>query len=301
MIEPVFNNAMRRTIADVIEGNRPASVLTDPVALHHVAMSWNHDSAEPSELLDLAEHPHLARGTLLLLYWRSAPGYYLRYASAAEVPDEEVEGFEICRALAATYLRRSDLAEGIAFDPRNDDGTDHTTTYDDEPRRGRIRSRRLLDPVPGETVAYPTAPDRLTRPPNAAEQAVIAAGIARGRALPPDLPDGAPPRARAAAVAEALRRMGRTTPHDLAWTWLDALGWEWQCGDSATDGVLFGVVHDAASCFVPDIVSRTAEAGIDPADTLDLFDLLQQLPPGPLPHAFWDDARAALAHGWVVV
>ena len=151
MIEPAFSNAVRRAILAVTDGSSPASVLDDPVALHQVAMSWNHDSADPEDLLVLAAHPRLARGTLLMIYWRSAPTYYRRYRSAAEVPDAEWEGYELCRALAATYLRRSDLDEGIAFDPRDDDGYDWTTAYDEVPWPGRIRSRRLLDAVPGDT------------------------------------------------------------------------------------------------------------------------------------------------------
>lgn len=300
MIEPVFNNAIRRSIADVTLGIRPASVLDDPVALHQAALLWNDDSADPDDLLALAEHPSLARGTLLMLYWRAAPSYYWRYASAAEVPNFEREGYDTCRALAALYLRRSDLREGIAFDPRDDDGYDWTTAYDDQPRRSRIRSRRLLDAVPGEKVAWPTGPDRLTRPPNTTEQAVITAGIAHGRALLPDLPGDAPPRAVAGAVADALLRMGRAAPNDLAWPWLHALGWPWQCGDSPTDGVVFGVAHQDVSCFVPDIVSRTIEAGIDPAGTLAFFDLLRDVQPGELPLAFWDEAGPAFANGWLV-
>ncbi|MDU7519911.1 MAG: DUF4274 domain-containing protein [Roseomonas mucosa] len=300
MIEPAFSNAVRRAIAGVADGFSPASVLDDPVALHQVAMGWNGDTAEPDDLLALAGHPRLARGTLLMLYWRSAPTYYRRYAREAEVPDTEWKGYEICRSLAAIYLNRSDLCEGIAFDPRNDDGFDWTTAYDDVPWPGRIRSRRLLDAVPGEAVAWPTGPDRLTRRPDAAEQVVIDARIARGRALLPGLPADAPPDVVAWAVADALRQAGRAAPHDLAWPWLDALGWSWRCGGSATDGVLFGVVRETLSCFVPDIVYRTAEAGIDPGETYAFFDLARRLPPGPLPHAFWDEARAAFTYGWIV-
>ena len=301
MIEPVFSNAIRRTIADVTHGNRPASVLDDKVALHQAAMPWDYeDGAEPADLLALAEHPKLARGTLLMLYWRAAPDYYRRFASLAEVPDYNHEGYETCRAMAEVYLRRTDLADGIAFDPRNDDGYDWTTAYDkdaDRPRRSEYPSPLLLVPVPGETVAWPTGPDGLTRLPDAAEQAAIAAGIRRGRALLPDLPADAPPRAVAEAVAEALRRAGPDAPLNLAWPWLDALGWDWRCGDSATDGVLFGVARDNLSSFVPDIVSRTAEAGIDPAETLRFFDLVRRMPPGPPDAAFWAGSDVAFAAG----
>ena len=49
---------------------------------------------------------------------------------------------------------------------------------------------------------------------------------------------------------------------------------------------MFGVTRDSLSCFVPDIVSRTAEAGIDPAETLRFFDLVRRMPPGPPDDAF---------------
>ena len=303
MIEPVFSNAIRRAIADVTHGNRPAGILADPVALHQAAMLWDYeDGAEPADLLALAEHPKLARGTLLMLYWRAAPDYYRRFASLAEVPGCNHEGYETCRALAEIVLRRSDLGGGIAFDPRNDDGYDWTTAYDKDPgqpRRSEYPSPLLLIPVPGDTVAWPAAPDSLTRLPDAAERAVIAAGIARGRALLPGLPADAPPRAVAEAVADALRRTGPDTPTDLAWPWLDALGWPWRCGDSATDGVLFGVERDNLSSIVPDIVSRTAEAGIDPAETLRFFDLVRQMPSGPPDDAFWAGSGMAFAAGWL--
>ena len=220
MIEPVFSNAIRRAIADVTDGNRPASILRDPVALHQAALTWNDDSMDPADLLALAAHPRLACGTLLMLYWRAAPGYYRRYATAAEVPDREQEGYETCGALAGLYLSRTDLADGIAFDPRNDDGYDWTTAYDgdeDGPRRSEYPSPLLMVPVPGEAVAWPAGPDQLTRPPNVAEQATIAAGIGRGRALLPELAADAPPRVVAEAVAEALRRAGPDASADLAW------------------------------------------------------------------------------------
>ncbi|RYF01445.1 MAG: DUF4274 domain-containing protein [Oxalobacteraceae bacterium] len=302
MVEPVFSNAVRRAIADVAHGNRPARFLDDPVALHQAALTWNGDSTEPADLLALAAHPKLARGTLLMLYWRAAPSYYRRYATAAEVPDCEREDYQTCQALAELNLSRTDLADGIAFDPRDDDGYDWTTAYDgddDQPRRSGFPFPQLLVPVPGDTVAWPTGPDQLTRPPDPAEQAVIAAGIKRGWALLPALPADAAPRAVAEAVAEALRHAGPATPADLAWPWLDALGWDWRCGDSATDGVVFGVARDDLSCFVPDIVSRTAEAGIDPAETLRFFDLVQRMPPGLPDDAFWTGSDVAFAAGWL--
>jgi len=303
MIDPVFPNAVRRAVADVAEGRRPPDALEDPVALHQAALTWDWDAQEPEALLALAAHPALARGTLLMLVWRSAPGYYLRYPDDAAVPEGEREGFETGRALAEIYLRRTDLRDGIAFDPRDDDGEDHTAAYGDAPRR-RALPPALLAPVPGEACAWPTAPDALTRAPDGAERAAIAAGIARGRALLPGLPGAASPREVAAAVAATLAATlgaaGPAPPDDLAWPWLDALGWPWRCGDSATDGVLFGVARDGLSLFVPDIVARTAGAGIDPAETLAFFDLLQRQPPGPPAFSFWDEAEAAFARGWLV-
>ena len=248
MIEPVFPNAVRRAIVDVTHDNKPASVLQDPVALHHAALTWNDDGVEPAALLASTAHPRLARGTLLMLYWRAAPGYYRRYASTAEVSDREREDFETCQTLAGLYLSRTDMADGIAFDPRNDDGYNWTTAHDgnaDPSRRGEYPSPLLLAPVPGEAVAWPVGPDQLTRLPNATEQATIAAGVARGRALLPDLPAG------------------------------------------------------ALSCFVPDIVSRTAEAGIDPAETMRFFDLVRRMPPGLPDDDFWAGSHVAFAAGWL--
>ncbi len=103
----------------------------------------------------------------------------------------------------------------------------------------------------------------------------------------------------AEAVSEALCRAGPAAPADLAWPLLDALGWSWRCGDSATNKVLFGVARDSLFSFVPDIVSRTAEAGIDPAETLRFFDLVQQMPPGPPGDAFWAGSDVAFAAGWL--
>ena len=63
--------------------------------------------------------------------------------------------------------------------------------------------------------------------------------------------------------------------------------------------LLFGVALDNLSSIVPDIVSRTAEAGIDPAETLRFFDLVRRMPPGPPDDTFWAGSDVAFAAGWL--
>lgn len=298
MIKPAYNNDMRRGIAAVARGILPPSALRDTVALHQAAMMWDWDSMEPEALLDLARHPDLARGTLLMLFWRSAPGYYLQYAGDADVPASEREGYETGQRLAAIYAERTDLKDGIAFDPRDDDGYDCTTAYADGglPQL-RAMPAHLLRAVPGEACAWAGNIDGLTRAPDGAEQARIAAAVARGRALLPGLAADAGPRDVVAAVAAAMRA---PVSDDLAWLWLDQVGWPWRCGDSETDGVLFGVVRDGLTMFVPDIVRRTVAAGIDPGETIAFFDLLSRQREGALDDAFWDESERAFARGWLV-
>ncbi len=213
------------------------------------------------------------------------------------MPAQEREGYDIGNALAEAYLSRSDLAEGIAFDPRDHDGEDMTRAYADLPQRRAI-DPRLLEAVPGGTAPAFEDMDLLTREPGAAERAVIDSGIALSRGMLPDLQGDASQREVVAAIARAMPIVDQ--PEALAWLWLDQLGWPWRCVTSATDGVLFGVALDGVAAYWPDIVRRTLDAGADPSATAAFFDVAVRYDPARFDHGWWDAARVGFDQGWIV-
>ena len=298
-VNPGFDNATRRLIHAVAHDHLPPSALNDPVMLHQATMLMNWDSTEPQTFIDIAQHPDVARGTVLMLYWRSGPGYYQQFATAADVPDHGREGFETGERLAEIYATRQDFRDGIAFDPHDDDGLDSTAEYANEPRLRPIPDL-MLQPVAGANYAWPESIDVLSREPTQAERAVIAAALARGRAALPGLPAVASPRDVVIAIAGAMAASGPSTPDDLGWLWLDQVGWPWLCADSVTDGVLFGIFRNGMQLYAPDIVRRTVSAGLDPALTVEFFDLLARHPEQGVDHGFWTEADGPFSHGWLV-
>ena len=269
-----FDIFTRRFIHDVSDGCDRDIVLSGTGALHDVATNLNWDSYGPSEIFALANRPDAARATILYLYWHNCAGYFLQYASRADVRDFELEGYDLDQALEQLYRSKSDLGDGIGYDPRSDDGCDWTTVYADKPQR-RAAPAHMLVTVPGALRPRLGDTDWHGRPPTTAEQAAITESVARGRAVLPGLASDAKGREVVVAIAAAMR--GPTPVNDdLAWLWLDQLGWEWQCADNQTDGVLFGACRGAVSMVVPDIVRNTLRAGVDPSRTLDFFDLIVQ-------------------------
>ena len=272
-----FDLFTRRLLFDISQGGYGDIELGGTGALHDVARDLNWDFWSREGVLALAQRPDAARATVLLLYWRGCAGYYAQYASRDDVPEFNLDGYDFIVALEQLFPTKPDLGDGIGFDPRNEKGTDWTRVYADEPQR-RATPAHMLVAVPGRPRPPLKHLDWDGRPPTAAERATIAAGTARGRALLPGLAADARGREVILAVAAATTRGGLATADEeaLAWLWLEALGWRWQCAENPTDGVLFGVERDAVSLVVPDIVRATRRAGVDPARTVDAFDLLVQ-------------------------
>jgi hypothetical protein len=64
-------------------------------------------------------HRDCDRGTALLVYWRAQPEYYAAFASEADVPDVNREGYRFVRAVEARLLAGR-YPEIIAYDPADD-------------------------------------------------------------------------------------------------------------------------------------------------------------------------------------
>lgn len=272
-IEP-FDIFTRRLIFDMSQGGYKDIELSGTGALHDLAANLNRDFYDPLEVMALAEHPDISRAAVLQLYWRNCAGYHLQYASRADVPDHQLKSYDLDQSLERLFVSKPDLGDGIGYDPRNDNGYDNTTTYADLPQR-RATPAHMLAAVPGAPRPPLGDIDWHGRPPAAAERSAITEGVPRGRAMLPGLAPGARGREVVVAIGAAMRGPAPVSD-DLAWLWLDQLGWAWQCADSPTDGVLFGVCRGAVSLVVPDIVRNTLKAGVDPSRTVDVFDLLVQ-------------------------
>ena len=101
-------------------------------------------------------HPACDLGTALMVYWTSAPHYYLQYASRDEVEAYEVPGWDLVTGIEQRVESGFYASQEIWFDPRNDKQTrsvrGHDWTADDRlVRRPAKRSipERMLQPSLG--------------------------------------------------------------------------------------------------------------------------------------------------------
>lgn len=102
------------------------------------------------------------KGTALLLFWKSAPGFLYQYGSEEEIEKELEKANEIfavllkgnlkyyifVREIEKKYLAGFYTNQNIKFDPRNNQGSDHTTRYSDITLKREI-PEELLKASPG--------------------------------------------------------------------------------------------------------------------------------------------------------
>jgi hypothetical protein len=75
----------------------------------------------------------------LLIYWHGGPGWYKQYGVREEVPAYlSVELYDLLEEVESRLLSGSYVRHEVAFDPRNDDGYDWTTRYEDVPAKRKI-------------------------------------------------------------------------------------------------------------------------------------------------------------------
>ena len=99
-----------------------------PEDWHQIALHWNWDQGN-APLWWIIQQSTCDRGTALLLYWRGGPPWYTRYATHDDVPDWARPGFDLVQTIETRYLAEGYTRQEIAYDPRNDDGMDHTVEF----------------------------------------------------------------------------------------------------------------------------------------------------------------------------
>jgi hypothetical protein len=121
--------------------------VTSPDELHAFADGFNWDCGA-KELLQVIRHPMCDRGTALLVYWRSQPGYYLQYADRASLRPEQQELFDLQREIE-NRIRAGDYQTAVCtYDPQNDHGQDNRPSPQRIKRFGRDLPREMYAPVP---------------------------------------------------------------------------------------------------------------------------------------------------------
>jgi hypothetical protein len=93
----------------------------DPEELHAFAHTWNWDKGTWA-LQEILDNPACEAATALLVYWRSAPEFYLQYADRdALVGDPLASGglelFDFLTKLEARYLAGDFRVGSLTFDP----------------------------------------------------------------------------------------------------------------------------------------------------------------------------------------
>jgi hypothetical protein len=135
---------------------RTSLTQASPEEWHQVAWSWNWDNGV-EELRWIIRQPTCDRGTALLVYWYGGPRYFAQYASRDEVPEYQLEEYDLVMEIERRYLAGAYLRQEIAFDPHDDDGGadergfDWTLEYVDLPNRHPI-SEAMKHASPGHLV-----------------------------------------------------------------------------------------------------------------------------------------------------
>ncbi|MEM9028734.1 MAG: DUF4274 domain-containing protein [Pseudomonadota bacterium] len=99
--------------------------------LHLFATYWNWDE-DPEFIKMVATHDHADAGTLLLVYWRSAPEYNRQFPGRVN-PNDTLDGpvlLAIQKLIEARFVDRDIQTWDIPFDPANDDGLSRIGLYD---------------------------------------------------------------------------------------------------------------------------------------------------------------------------
>ncbi|MGI9161899.1 MAG: DUF4274 domain-containing protein [Mycobacterium sp.] len=114
----------------------------DPAELHRRAQAYNWDSGVAGAR-HIALHPDCDRATALLMYWRSSPHYYRRYATVEQAPARAREATALLGEIEKRLLSDDFRAHTVFFDPVDDEGIDRTRATDDE-------ESLAVRPIPGE-------------------------------------------------------------------------------------------------------------------------------------------------------
>ena len=108
-----------------------------PEIWHKIALAWNWDNGI-TPLTWTISQPTCDKGTALLIYWRSGPGYMAKYKTRNDVPEYEQTLYDLIAEIERKYVNGFYKTEAFAFDPQLDQGTDWTTQYVSYPQNKEI-------------------------------------------------------------------------------------------------------------------------------------------------------------------
>ena len=92
-----------------------------------LALCWNFDNSK-DVIRWIVDQPDTDKGTILLLYWYMAPGFYKKFADREECKEEAfwaLEDYDIIQTIEKNYLSGFYGNQKYAFDPANDEYRDY--------------------------------------------------------------------------------------------------------------------------------------------------------------------------------
>jgi hypothetical protein len=93
--------------------------------LHELAHQWNWDNGL-TVLQKIIENPQCSIGTACLIYWRGSPHYFRKFTDPNEIPYYNRENYDLLEQIEKRMAAGFFIHYGIAYDPRNDEGSDFT-------------------------------------------------------------------------------------------------------------------------------------------------------------------------------
>jgi len=98
-------------------------------SLHLIASNYNWDGGY-QQLWDIIKNRHCDKGTALLIYWLSTPGYYCQFESRNQVPNFQLESYDFVTYLERSLLNGDFAVSKILFNPQWDRTTISKKGYD---------------------------------------------------------------------------------------------------------------------------------------------------------------------------
>ncbi len=124
--------------------------LPSPLELHVVASNWNWDDG--CKVLEwIIRNPICDKGTALLLYWRACPKWFYQYTSRDEIPEWSRSIYDFIKEVEERYLSGFYKQAEIAFDPRDDEGTNWIEEYPNVKVKQEIPDQ-MKAAIPGITI-----------------------------------------------------------------------------------------------------------------------------------------------------
>jgi hypothetical protein len=106
----------------------------------------------------IKDNPNVDRGTILIAYWMSGPGWFKQYLNRDDVIEKaeyNLEQYDIIEELEHKYISGFFKENKIEMDPESDqNGYNWTTDYQDE-KRVREIPEIMFQKLPGEKIIRP--------------------------------------------------------------------------------------------------------------------------------------------------